>query len=212
MHEIVCSIIEGVCAIIAAISATMLGTSKLTNIINRNSYLINYAESSFKACEIMQKAKERIIIVVVYGDNFLMEYEEYLISYMKRGVKIEFLMLEANKAYNFVKSMKLNRNNNMKNASNKTNQRLRRLANYDLMEIRTTKEHITASYIAVDIDRKNEKRKKSAAIQMMVYQKGIESKELPIIYLNPKKNVKFFENTVKCIQSMWNNGTPWEVS
>ncbi len=213
--EIAASIIQAVGTIVAAIiAAGYIGRSFEKSL---SSLLVTYSDQKHNAHKMMRWAKENIYVVAGVGDQFLEKYKDELEGYLKKGVKLRFLIQAPIQYYEFeqyINSKKKPDYLHYFEVRESTLRMLNRLRTKnsgeyaDKIEIREFPSFLTASYIGVDIEKSDFSSKwhPHAVIQVMLYQYNVEARNSPITYFSYKNNKSLFESTADSILEMWNDG------
>lgn len=207
--EIVCALIEAMGTILAA----AIGVGWLGKIVKKNmdTYFFSYSDTKHDLHRIMRRAKNSLTIVVAYGDRLLESYGNEIESYLKRGIQVEYLMLDREHAFSLDRDYYQKKEQETAEALDRTLRKLEKLSQYENLQIRESNLFLSASYIGVDLYEPLEKRGVSPVIQVMIYQFGIRTPQSPITYLFPDANPRQFETTAECIQKMWEHGKPLDI-
>lgn len=208
MVDIVCSMIESGGVIIAAI----IGVGGLRKITKEgfDTYFTSFSSENHDLKRIIKRAKIEITIIVAYGDNLLKEYTSLLCKCMRQGIKVNYLMLDKEHAWQMAKDYYNEVDEKLNNDINISLNYLEKLRHYDNFEIKTWSYPLSASYIAIDCGIAGQKPQKNALIQIMVYQYNVPTPEAPITYLSYKKNKDVFERTIGSLKEMWSNANTFE--
>lgn len=212
--EYISSIIEAVGVIIgsclgALIAAGYIGKAFKSNI---TPLFRTYSDKSHNAHKIMCKAKNTIHIVAAIGDQLLETHETRILRYLKRGVKLYFLIQETSRYYeleHYINANTLFLDDHYDYVRNSTLAKLKKIQTEfpDLVEIREFPLFLSASYIGIDIDDNCTNSWPShATIQVMLYQYAVEAHMCPITYFSYKDNQELFKSTASSILDMWSNG------
>ena len=169
-----------------------------------------YSDEKHDAHKLMRKATENIYIVASIGDRLLEKYERKMRSYLKRGVKLKFLMHEKAKFFELESYIhadtKPDEDSYVKDRTKALETLMGLKRNYpELVEIREFPLIFPASYIGIDIEENiiTNEWPSHSMIQVMLYQYNVKTKDSPITYLSPKTNRKLFQRTAQCILEMW---------
>ena len=154
----------------------------------------------------MDSAKKSITIIVNCGNVFLEQYADDLANYMKKGIKIKFLLLNND---NFRVMEKYTMGEKAKDSALEDSKRiLRELSNKygRKMEIKVFKNFLTASYICADLEKGKytEKWLSSSIVHVMYYQFRTDPKDSPIKVF--EANDSDFEIVADAAKKIWDEG------
>lgn len=207
MNEILSALIQAMGTITAAIIATVFAN----RIVKKHSYSYfrSYEDKHHDLTDITRKAKNDIFIVVAIGDILLEKYNNEIEKYLKRGIKIKYLILDNEKVLEFERYLNGRNTEDFRRSRREALERLEKLQNdyEDLFEVRTFHSMFTASYIGVDIWQLPGENAncENSVIQTMLYQYRVGAEKSPITYISPKNDYKQYQTTVKSIKEMWND-------
>lgn len=199
--DIVCSIIETIGVIVAA----RIGVGGLKKIAKDrfDTYFTSFSSKNHDLGRILNRAEKEITIVVAYGDNLLEEYDQLLASCLKQGIKINFLMLNKEKARQMAEAYYQDTDEKFKRDYKKSLDYLKSLSEFGNFKVRIYDLPLSASYIAIDCGIEGGRKLQNALIQVMVYQYMVETPKAPITYLSHETPDGIFESTIDSIKKMW---------
>lgn len=205
--------------VLAAILGALIAGGYISKMFNRNVLPLfrTYSDERHDAHKLMRRAKESIYFVVSIGDELLKKYEKEMKSYLRRGVKLKFLIHEEAKYFELEDyingSLEVDKEESI-DSRNAAMEKLRLLKKKDstLVEIRESSLFFSASYIGIDIEKKQttDEWPSSSIIQVMLYQYEVQANNCPITYFTPETNRNLFESTAESIIAMWDNAVERE--
>lgn len=211
--SIISSLVESVGTIVAAGVGAFIAGDYVSKAFKRDisPKFQKYADKDHDVSSIMNKAVESIYIIMSIGDHLLEKHEDDFKSYIKSGVKLNFIVHEAKRYYeleDYINCDVEKRKEFYSQIRKNTLEKLRKLrqGHEKLVEIREFDSILTVSYIGVDIESDSGKWRRSAMIQLMPYQYRVQTKNNPIIRITPKENIVHFETVKTCITDIWKKG------
>ena len=212
MMDYISATIEACGGIIAAILGALIAGGYISKIFKSDvlPQFHTYSNKSHNAHKIMRKAEENIYFVISIGDRLLKKHEEQMRMYLKKGVKLNFLIHAEAQYYELEKYINAPSKFDINFYQEIRKETLEKLWQLEqgfpkLVEIREFHSFFSASYIAIDIeeDVATNRWPPHSIIQMMLYQYGVTAEGSPITYFSPKSNYPLFHSTAKCILDMW---------
>ncbi len=206
MEEIVSASIQAAATVLAAI----IGVTYAGKIVKKTTekQFFNYADKNHNLHKVMRKAKKSITVIANCGDKFLKNYCNNLIHYIKKGVQINFLLLDI-KNYTYMDIYTTGKNNADYDALEKSLQILAKLKrqNPDKVAIKVFNYVLTTSYIGIDLEQNlfDNTWPETTLIQVMPYQFNTCPEECPITYITPREK-KQFQSVVDSIFEIWDCG------
>lgn len=209
--EILSAFISACGEIIAAI----IGVGLLGGIIKKtaNTYFFNYADKKHDLKKVLRRARKSILIIVNCGDNLLKCHEETLSKCMKKGIEVNYLLLnEESYAYMDTYTTEHISADYTPLVSSLTSLSSLKKAHPEQLTVRVFHSILTASYIGIDLeeDMMTLSRESTAFVQVMLYQYRLRPKVSPITYLTTKNGVQF-ENMVENIYAIWEDGEAVDI-
>lgn len=204
--------------IFALIIAAVLGfifVSRIVKMIKRKNALRSfvYIGRKHNAHKIMKRAKRSIYIIAPIGDIFLPEHGKRLRAYLRRGVKIFYLLQTNQRNEELEKISDIYIRNNTSHATLAKLYQLR--ADYpDLFEVKESRLLLTASYIGVDIDQDIEKSEffMDSTIQVTLHPYMLSHEGSPASLFSPILSVEHHKKMAKYILDMWDAGNLFQIS
>lgn len=199
---------------VGTITAAFIGAGLLGKSVKKGlqSGFTKYSDEKHDVSILFRKAEKEIIIVVVLGNHLVEYYRKQLEKCLKRDVKIKYLLLSKERLLEMERytneELSENEEKSWIEIRKKTIDCLKELeAKYQgKIMIKEFSGFMPASYIGIDIDNTPGGNREDAVIQAMIYQYNNEAKQSPINYLSQKKDGDVFDNTVKSIEDMWQDG------
>lgn len=214
--EYISALIEACGVVLGAVLGALIAGGYISKMFKSNLLPLfqTYSDEKHDVHRLMRKATENIYIVVSVGDKLLSKYEKRILSYLKRGVKLKFLMHEKAKFLeleNYINASSKLDENDYTDYRNKALEILWAFKrNYpELVEIRESSLIFSASYIGIDIEENliTNEWPSHSMIQVLLYQYHVKPKDSPITYFYPKANRELFRRTAQCIFDMWDAAT-----
>lgn len=214
--EYISALIEACGVVLGAVLGALIAGGYISKMFKSNLLPLfqTYSDEKHDVNNLMRKATENLYIVVSIGDRLLDKYENQILSYLKRGVKLKFLIHEKTKFFemeNYINASSQLNENDYIDYRNKALEILRGFKrNYPkLVEIREFPLIFSASYIGVDIEENliTNEWPSHSMIQVLLYQYNVKTKDSPITYFSPKANRELFRRTAQCILDMWDVAT-----
>lgn len=202
--DIICSIIE-TAGVIAAASIGVGGLKKVAK-DSFDTYFTSFSSKNHNLERIINRAEKEIMIIVTYGDNLLEEYKPLLMDRLEQGIKINFLMLNKEKARQMTEAYYNDTDEKFRSCYKKSLEHLESLSKFAGFKVRMYELPLSASYIAIDCGIENTRRMRDALIQIMVYQYRVKTPKAPITYLSHRTPDDILESTIDSIKEMWSTG------
>lgn len=193
----------------SVIAAACIGIRGARAIVTEQyAYFTSFSSKGHDLGRLLRQAKKEITIVANYGGNMLKKYESMLEDCANRGIRINYLMLDAkavvDMSYVLFGDAKSQTKRNVKDV-------LDRLKNLNMSANVTLKAcsfPLPASYIAIDCSIGSiQKPKETAKIQVMLYQYRVPTGKAPITYMTKDGDASAFKHTVASIKYMWQHAT-----
>ncbi|MBE7063987.1 MAG: hypothetical protein E7390_09425 [Ruminococcaceae bacterium] len=206
MEGIVSAIIQAVATVLAAI----IGVSYAGKIVKKTTeaHFFNYMDEKHDSHKFMRKAKSSITIIANCGDEFLKKFYSNLMQYVKKGVQINFLLLDMDN-YAYMDKYTTGKNNADYDALETSLHLLSKLKreNPDKITIKVFHSVLTASYIGIDLEQNllDNTWPSTALIQVMSYQFNTRPGKSPITYVSPQAKEQF-QTIVDSIFAIWDCG------
>ena len=201
LYLIICSIIE-TAGVIAAAGIGIGGLKKVAK-DRFDTYFTNFSSKNHNLERIINRAEKEIMIIVTYGDNLLEEYKPLLVDRLEQGIKINFLMLNKEKARQMTVDYYNDTDEKFRSCYKKSLEHLESLSRFTGFKVRMYELPLSASYIAIDCGIANHRRTRDALIQIMVYQYMVKTPKAPITYLSHRTPNDILESTIDSIRKMW---------
>ena len=128
------------------------------------------------------------------------EYKPLLVDRLEQGIKINFLMLNKEKARQMTVDYYNDTDEKFRSCYKKSLEHLESLSRFTGFKVRMYELPLSASYIAIDCGIANHRRTRDALIQIMVYQYMVKT---PITYLSHRTPNDILESTIDSIRKMW---------
>lgn len=199
--DIICSIIE-TAGVIAAAGIGIGGLKKVAK-DRFDTYFTIFSSKNHNLERIINRAEKEIMIIVTYGDNLLEEYKPLLVDRLEQGIKINFLMLNKEKARQMTVDYYNDTDEKFRSCYKKSLEHLESLSRFKDFKVRMYELPLSASYIAIDCGIANHRRTRDALIQIMVYQYMVKTPKAPITYLSHRTPNDILESTIDSIRKMW---------
>lgn len=193
----------------AAVAAAYIAARKVeetaANVAEK--FFYKYVGNERKAKEVMDSAKESITVIANCGIFFLEEYKEDLSKYLRKGIKINYLLLDKDNYMvmdKYIKNCKEANEDNYNKSADILNDLKKE--NKNELEIRIFRNFLTESYICSDleIDPNTNKWNSKATIQVMAYQYGTLPGNAPMTIIRTKE--KIFDTFAETVQRIWEEG------
>lgn len=208
--DIICSLIEAA-GVIAAAGIGVGGLKKVAK-DGFDTYFTSFSSKNHDLERILNRAEKEITIIVTYGDNLLEEYNQLLSSCLKQGIKINFLMLNKEKARQMTEDYYEDTDEKFKRNYKKSLKYLKVLSESRNFKIRMYDLPLSASYIAIDCGIEDGRKCQNALIQIMVYQYMVKTPKAPITYLSHGTSDDILASTIDSIKKMWGAGEDVKIS
>ena len=212
MHDLVvllCGVIEASAIIIASVSVYFLSSSLQRKYKTSFS---SYGNEDHNIDDLIRRANNEIYIIANCGDTLFKDHKNTFIKCLKRGVKINALILDKN---TFPAMDRYVSGTGLLNKVKISLQILNEFKNEykNQITLRESSEIFTQSYICIDIDKPTpiDEWSRNCIIQVMLYQFMTPTKKSAIAYFYPAKDEKEFGTTVKSIHQLWNNSKELKV-
>lgn len=218
--EYISSIIEAGGGIVGSVAGAFIAAGYIGKAFKANiaPQFRTYSDEKHDVHKLMRTAKNSIYIVASIGDQLLEKHEKRIWGYLKKSVRLHFLIQKKPQYYEL--EHYINANNDFTDehydlVRNSALEKLKRLQTEfpTQVEIREFPFFLSASYIGIDIeeDVATNSWLSHAIIQVMLYQYAVPSKMCPITYFSFKDNRELFKSTANCISEMWSKGEKVEA-
>ena len=211
-NHLILVVVQGLISIISVVIAAKLSAKKVANELKPKFY--TYLDSDIHP--MLQSAKHDIYIIVGLGNAFLSTYSNDLLVAAANGVKIHYLYLCDSKIGESDEYMYGHISNDLDEKKDLVTRKLNSiqqtisvlkdsLSVCGSLEVRRFQQHLSASYIAVDLDIENTLTSDSSIIQAMIYQYRATSSESITSTITPENSSKIFRTTSRSIHNVWNS-------
>lgn len=204
---------QGIISIISVIIAAKLSAKKVVEDLNPQFF--TYSDQNVSLHPMLQSAIHDIYIIVALGNNFLSKYSRDLLVAAANGVKIHYLYLSDQELLRSDEYMYGQISDDLDEKKEFVTQKLDSLQQkipllndttvHGSLEVRRFQEHLSASYIGVDLDIEKNLSMDSSIIQTMLYQYHVESKKSITSKITPRDNETIFHITSNSIRNIWNS-------
>lgn len=218
--EYISSIIEAGGGIISSVAGAFIAAGYIGKAFKANiaPQFRTYSDEKHDVHKLMRTAKKSIYIVAAIGDQLLEKHEKRISGYLKKGVRLHFLIQKKPQYYEL--EHYINANNDFTDehydfVRNSVLEKLKRLQTEfpTQVQIREFPFFLSASYIGIDIeeDIATNSWLPNAIIQVMLYQYAVPAQMCPITYFSFKDNRELFKSTANCISEMWHKSKQVEL-
>ena len=215
MTEYISSITEAGGGIVGSVASAFIAAGYIGKAFKANiaPQFRTYSDEKHDVHKLMRTAKNNIYIVASIGDQLLEKHEKRISGYLKKGVKVRFLIQKKPQYYELEHYINANQDFTDEHYALVRNSALKKLKRLQMefptrVEIREFPFFLSASYIGIDIEENIATNSwlSNAIIQVMLYQYAVPAQKCPITYFSFKDNRELFKSTANCILEMWSNG------
>lgn len=183
--------------------------SVINTLQNHKPYFTSYTEKTHDAGIIIRNAQSDIFISTAVGNKFLAKYAADIEEKLKSHIKVQYMMLDLDKfdeMEEYLHGSDAKPKDIHYDALNILKEWKKKYP--DLLKVKYFHNHMTASYIGVDIgiDLPNTQIKEFSVLQVMLYQYRTKAKNSPIMYIFPHKDERTYKTTMESVIAMWRKG------